>query len=112
VKERKKFEDSETRKTYLAGILEEDENGTSLKFRIYIKPFEFLSSIISSVIMLIFIIYGISVADGNTELLLIGLLIISPVGFWRTIYEWNSALKKMKYEFERELKFILESKAI
>ncbi len=110
VKERMKFEDSNTRKTYLKGVLLENGNETMLKFRIYIKPFEFLSLTITTFVILALVIYGFSVADGSTKLLLYGLLIIVPVGYGQTVYNWNNTLKKMKYEFERELKFILESK--
>jgi hypothetical protein len=112
VKEQKKFEYSETRKTFLVGKLEENDCGTIIKFKVYIKPFEFLFSVISSFIMLLIISLGIFLTEGNTKLLLIGLLVISPVAFGRLIYEWSSALKKMKYEFERELRFILDSNSL
>ncbi|MTI19789.1 hypothetical protein E1176_02020, partial [Fulvivirga sp. RKSG066] len=71
IKETRKFEDSETRKTYIVGQIDNRVTSVKLSFQIFIKSFEFYSSILSTLLIIAFLIYGLIITDGNSKLLLI-----------------------------------------
>ena len=108
-KERKKFEDSQTLNTYIIGTFEDAGGSTIFNLMIFIKPMVFLSTTAYNVLLIPILLYGAMVLEGNSKVLLAVFIILIPVAYGRSLYEWNSALSKMKYEFERELDFIFNN---